>query len=247
MINSLKKQLHSKLILKFSGVNRLGIAKTYIRGEGIEIGALDYPLKVPKNVRVKYLDRISREEHAKMSNAFKLKRMVRVDIIGDGETLKEVADQSQDFVIANHFIEHCQNPIMTISNMIRVTKSGGVIFLCIPDKRCTFDINRDETPIEHLVKDYEQGPQWSEQGHYEDFVMKTIWGEKVKTDKDLQDVVDHLKAINWSIHFHVWSHPAMVDFFQYLKNEMHFPFTIEFTAAPVNGSNEGVFVLRKKS
>ena len=37
-----------------------------------------------------------------------LKNTVNVDIIDDGEKLNKIEDNSQDFIIANHFIEHCQ-------------------------------------------------------------------------------------------------------------------------------------------
>lgn len=245
LINHLKVRLHSDLTFRFSKINRLGIASNFIKGDGIEIGALNYPLRVPKHAAVKYVDRISREEHLKIFPEYRLSDMVAVDIIGDGETLDCIADGTQDFVIANHFIEHCQNPVMTIENMFRVLRKNGVIFMCIPDKRYTFDVDRENTPIDHFKRDYTEGPEWSEHLHYEDFVRKTIWSKDVKTDQDILKVIKHLKDINFSIHFHVWSHPTMIDFFQMLRHDLKFPFEIEMTVAPHNGSNEGIFILRK--
>lgn len=52
---------------------------------------MNYPLPVKKGVKVKYFDRISREEL--------------------------VFPESNDLVIANHFIEHCPNPIRTLENI----------------------------------------------------------------------------------------------------------------------------------
>jgi len=42
------------------------------------------------------------------------KPLVPADYIADGELLETITDNNHDFVIANHFIEHCQNTILTI-------------------------------------------------------------------------------------------------------------------------------------
>ena len=42
---------------------------------------------------------------------------VPVGCIDDGERLGKIADASQDFVIANHFLEHCQDPILALLNI----------------------------------------------------------------------------------------------------------------------------------
>src|SRR6059036_2532729 len=90
-------------------LRRKTIASTYLRGDGLEIGALHNPLKVPPAARVKYVDRMCvadlRREYPELSG----KHLVDVDILDDGETLASIGDGTQDFVIANHFIEHCEN------------------------------------------------------------------------------------------------------------------------------------------
>ena len=87
------------------------IAATFLRGTGIEIGALHEPLIVPRRVTVRYVDRMRspqlRHQYPELSRA----DLVDVDIVDDGELLATIPDGSQDFVVANHFIEHCQDPI----------------------------------------------------------------------------------------------------------------------------------------
>lgn len=73
-------------------------------------------------------------------------------------------------MIANHFLEHCENPIKAFLNMLRVLRPGGILFLAVPDKRHTFDRDRPVTPLAHLVRDYEEGPGWSRKGHFEEWV-----------------------------------------------------------------------------
>lgn len=44
-----------------------------------------------------------REHYSELSSL----DLVIVDIICDGEKLEKIENDSQDFVIANHFFEHC--------------------------------------------------------------------------------------------------------------------------------------------
>ena len=87
--------------------------------------------------------------------------LVNVDIVDDGESLATISDGSMDFVVANHFIEHCQDPIRALTNHFRVLKTGGILFLALPDKRFTFDKDRPVTPNAHLYQDHEIGPAQS--------------------------------------------------------------------------------------
>lgn len=246
MIKRLKQSIRKRLVFKFSKLDRTAISANYIQGEGIEIGGLNYPLEVKRGVRVKYVDRILADDQFDILKELKGQKLVKVDIVDDGETLSSVAEASQDFVIANHFIEHCQNVVSTIENMLRVLKPGGIIFLAIPDKTRTFDHERSVTTMEHLIRDYTDGPGWSEHGHYFDFVKYTDHG-RGKSDADIEKVILELKEKNWSIHFHVWDHQAMIDTFIMMQKQFSFPFDIELARAAQPGTNESIFVLRKSS
>src|SRR5438093_12984343 len=121
-------------------LRRRTIARSYLRGDGLEIGALHNPLKVPPAARVRYVDRMGvadlRREYPELSG----KPLVDVDILDDGETLASIGDGTQDFGIANHFIEHCENPIGAVRNMLRVLKEGGVLYLAIRSEEHTSEL-----------------------------------------------------------------------------------------------------------
>ena len=244
MLRKFKQNIYIKLTQKFGKINRNTIAYTYLRGEGIEIGAMNYPVLVKKGVRVKYFDRVSREDSHRIFPDIKIKDLVVVDIIGDGEKLDKIDPGSNDFVIANHFIEHCQNPIQTFENILRVLRPNGYIYMVIPDKRYTFDLLRPVTTFEHLIKDYKEGPAWSEHDHYYEFVKFTEHGAG-KTDTEIGLVINDLKKRNHSIHYHVWDHQAMLDMFNSMKEKMNFNFEITFCMAAMQGQNESIFILRK--
>jgi len=144
--------------------------------------------------------------------------LVPVDIVDDGESLQKLNAASQDFVIANHFLEHCQDPIGTIRNMLRVVGPGGVVYLAVPDKRFTFDIDREVTPLHHLIADYENGPEASRYGHYEEWVRQVghLEGDAAKAE------VERLMKMDYSIHFHVWNFSAFNAFLQEIQHRLGF-------------------------
>jgi len=239
------KKIFNSTLYKYTSLNREYISKYFIvNGEGIEIGAMDSPLPLNKEVKVNYLDRVTKEEQIKIFPDLDINLLVNIDIIGDGETLNGIEDNSQNFVIANHMLEHCQNPILTIQNFLRVLKSDGIIFLAIPDKRFTFDKPRKLTSWDHMLKDFKEGPAWSENDHYFNFVKHTYHGEG-KTNKEIEQVIKNLRQQNFSIHFHVWDHSSLIEFFFKLKSELFFPLNIEFSMAGIQNSKESIFILRK--
>lgn len=93
---------------------RLYLSYKYIRGDGIEIGALHLPLQVFHGALVTYVDRKSIEELRKDYPELSNQKMVNVDIINDGECLRTIDDDYYEFVIANHFLEHCEDSIGAI-------------------------------------------------------------------------------------------------------------------------------------
>jgi predicted SAM-dependent methyltransferase len=219
--------------------DRESIANMYIRGNGIEIGALHNPVRIPKSATVKYIDRMSIPGLRKQYPDLDSRKLVDVDIIDDGEQLAKISDSTQNFVIANHFLEHCQNPIGAISNMLRVLKNSGVLYLTIPDKRYTFDIDRPETSIEHLLRDYQEGPAWSKRQHLEEW---TKYVNKLNDDAEIKQQISHLMNINYSIHYHVWTMSGILEIILAMKHELHFPFELELF---VKHKDEVVIVLRK--
>jgi predicted SAM-dependent methyltransferase len=218
--------------------NRELVASWYLHGAGIEIGALHNPLVVPPTARVRYVDRMTetdlRAQYAELASH----NLVHVDIVDDGTLLRTVAEASQDFVIANHFLEHCPNTIEAIENMLRVLKTGGILYLAIPDKLHTFDIDRPVTTIDHLLKDYEEGHEWSRRADFEE------WTRLVnKTREELvAEETDRLMEMDYSIHYHVWTQAEMLELMCTLQKRLSFPFSLEFL---LRNGHEVIFLLRK--
>ncbi len=214
------------------------VSRLYIEGSGIEIGALHAPLEVLPPARVRYVDRMSAADLRTQYPELNAYALVEADIIDDGEHLETIADGSQDFVISSHFLEHCQDTIGAVKTMLRVLKPGGIAYCAVPDKRQTFDRNRPVTSFEHLVRDHVEGPAWSRERHFEEWVTL---GEDVNTRGK---TVRELMEMDYSIHYHVWTHGGLLELFAKLQEQIGLDFEIE---AVVRNWIEVIFVLRKNA
>jgi SAM-dependent methyltransferase len=179
------------------------LAQRYLHGEGIEIGALNIPQRVPPDVRVRYVDHASGAELRQIyAHELALHNwpLVEPDVVDDGERLTKFADASLDFVIANHMLEHAEDPVETLHHFLRVLRPGGILFLTLPDARHTFDGRRPRTTIEHLLRDHREGPEVSRSEHYEQWARIV---ESVPEDR-IAERVERFRAEATRNHFHVW-------------------------------------------
>ena len=162
----------------------------------------------------------------------------------DGEKLLTFADNSQDFIIANHFLEHCEDPIATLKTFFRVLKIGGIVFLAIPDKRLTFDKNRERTSLAHLIRDHLDGPITSRFEHFREWseFVEPHFGRVYTTTEEIKHRARALMNQNYSIHFHVWEPVDVNEMLHYCADEQGIPLVIEYS---LSKDDEVVNVLRK--
>jgi predicted SAM-dependent methyltransferase len=226
-------------------VSRETLALAYLSGSGLEIGALQNPLKVPPTASVKYVDRLSRDDLRLQYPELQGCPLVEVDLIDEGERLNTIADGSQDFVIANHFLEHCQDPIEALGNMIRVLRSGGIAYLAVPDKRFTFDRDRPTTSLDHLLRDHEEGPEWSKETHFLEWVrfVEPTFGRVYPTDAAVSTRVRQLMEMDYSIHFHNWTTAEFTELLGHCIGTLHFPIFMEVF---VSMGHEMICILKRR-
>jgi predicted SAM-dependent methyltransferase len=218
---------------------RRGLSKRYIIGEGVELGALHYPLWTSQRATVRYVDRLDvstlRQHYPELAPY----DLVDVDIVDDGETLSSIEDGRLDFIIANHMLEHTENPIGTIRNHLRKIRDGGVLYYAVPDKWFGFDRERPITPFEHLVKDDQEGAQVSRLEHFYEWVRLVL---KSKQPDEVEREVRRLLDLNYSIHFHVWDNSHFRIFLDKANSYLGYPFRIEYFGQNLN---EVITVLSK--
>lgn len=214
---------------------RKSLSEKYIRGSGIEIGALHFPTPVLPECKVTYVDRVPPDELAIVHSDV---TSVHKDYIVDSaESLEKFHDSSLCFIIANHVLEHCQDVIQTLAVWMDRLKSGGIVYAALPEKTQTFDRHREITPIEHLWRDFTAGPLVSQEDHYRDY-FQNVDGI---TGQALEDRVALSMKEDTNIHFHVWDRAAQHDMFNGLKERLGF----EILEGVDHGS-EIIWILRKK-
>jgi SAM-dependent methyltransferase len=216
---------------------RADVALRFLQGEGIEIGALDFPLRLPRAAKVRYVDYVDeaglRTAHSSTLNAGR--PLVVPDVVDDGARLASFADASLDFVVANHMLEHVEDPIAALQHQLRVLRPSGVLYLTLPDARDSFDEQRERTTVEHLLRDHHEGPEVSRREHYEECAY-FIEGHR---DEILARRVQEMEAEHLHPHFHVWEPVTFAGFLAVLD----LPFSLELLQSSIG---EFLVILRKR-
>src|SRR5437879_3953243 len=144
----------------------------WLAGEGIEIGALHRPLDVPPGASVRYVDRLPEKELRRHYPELEGRWLAPVSVLGSAEDLSAIPDESVDFVVANHLLEHLEYPIRGLAEFHRVLKPGGALYMALPDQRRTFDRERRLTPVEHVLEEQRRGSaEQNRRAHYMDWVL----------------------------------------------------------------------------
>jgi SAM-dependent methyltransferase len=216
----------------------------YIKGRGAEIGALHNPLKVNrKKVQVIYVDMLDKEDLIKQNPEICSKEIKSPDIVADAEDLNVIADESMDFVIASHILEHLPNPIKALKEFHGILKMGGILYLAIPDKRCSFDRERPITALSHLLQDYkERATPETSILHYQEWLTLV----ELKKEKPVVKCLEDLMNKQYRIHFHVWVPESILELLNYLKNNLRVYFQLEDYYYR-KGDMEIIFILKKVS
>ncbi len=213
----------------------------HLSGAGIEIGALHNPMPVDRaRASVRYVDRLSLDEQRRHYPELSAHALMEPDIVAEAHRLSPLDDASQDFVIANHLLEHLTDPIGALEEWYRVLKPSGVLFLALPDKRLTFDRDRPRTTLAHLIADHRDGGEASRADHYLEYVRLV---DHVAADAAVGQA-EQLMARRYAIHFHVWVPEDLRQLLGYLTDALGMRWEI-VEHLDSTASDEFVYVLRK--
>ncbi len=80
-----------------------------------------------------------------------------VDLWGTAEALP-VPDDSEDFILSSHVVEHLPNVVQAFGEWNRVVRTGGYVFMVVPRRDALpADVGRPVTPLAHFLDDYRRG------------------------------------------------------------------------------------------
>lgn len=177
-----------------------------LKGHGIECGPGSasncYPL--PLDAVVEYLDRFDNNEGCNQDYNGEFPCIDYKTTINEMNGIK---DESLDFIVHCHVIEHSRNPLQALEMSYKKLKSGGTLLMAVPDKRYTFDKPRKLTKVKHLIEDYEAGispDRDLEHVH----CCKKIWvGSEYKMINEItdDDILKYLTQDVIDIHWHTFT------------------------------------------
>jgi hypothetical protein len=90
--------------------------------------------------------------------------------------------------------------------------------LAVPEKRFTFDVKRPTTPVEHLLRDHQEGPAWSKRQHFEEYVRLVEGHSEERVESRLNELLE----MDYSIHYHVWEAAGLLEFIATLQRMLRF-------------------------
>lgn len=184
------------------GDARWPLARRYVGGVGIECGALQHPLRVPETARVLYVDRLTaaqaREHYPELGDA----PLTSPNIVGDIQRLP-IGEARADFYIGNHLLEHAEDAIAGLLEMLRVVRPGGVVYVSVPDVGNPLDHRRPVTPLTHHLDDHDArlDRRAAHRAHYREYVASA----HAAMDADAREaLITRMVGQAYSIHFHTF-------------------------------------------
>lgn len=126
-----------------------GLIYKYCIGRGVEIGAGAW--RIP-NINTITVD-LSRELRNGKNSVFP-----PPDIVGTAYDVHMLPDESLDFVVNSHLMEHLIDPLGALLEWKRFLKPAGIFLMIVPDTRCK-PVDRDypETTIDEIVERHQLG------------------------------------------------------------------------------------------
>ena len=155
-------------------------------------------------------------------------------------------DNTFDFLISCHCLEHCPDTIRTLNEWLRIIKKGGFLFLVLPHGDRTFDKGRNKTTVEHHIRDYNNKVDIYDTDPLEEWENISLKADNPKwLNNDKAKNADGSLNFKWmaedgKIHYHVWTE----DEFEMLAKYLNLNIEIKLTFFP-NRDDSFLMVLSK--
>jgi SAM-dependent methyltransferase len=162
--------------------------------------------------------------------------------VAEATSMSGVVSGTYDFVLSSHMLEHTANPILALSEWIRLLKNHGTLVLILPHKEGTFDHRRPVSTMDHLISDFNVGMQEDDLTHMPEIIEL----HDLDRDPEAGDLASFkerslLNAKNRCFHHHVFDTQlgvSLVDYMglQIIAVEVIQPMHILIVAKKLEGS-----------
>ncbi|MBC7801397.1 MAG: methyltransferase domain-containing protein [Gemmatimonadaceae bacterium] len=125
------------------------------RQTGLEVGALHNPLVRRADGDIRYVDYADtaylRHRYRDDPNVA-VENIVDVDYVWGAKSMAEAVGGAKfDYAIASHVVEHVPDLIAWLEELHSVLRPGATLRLAVPDRRYTFDVLRQESPVSAVI------------------------------------------------------------------------------------------------
>ena len=140
--------------------------------------------------------------------------------ISEGNNLEAIQNESYDFLLSSHSLEHFANPLKAVEEWLRILKKGGTLVLVLPDKRYTFDCNRPITNFEHLKADFYYNTTEHDLTHLEEILQLHDYAQTPEIKDSTFYYERSLKNFeNRCLHHHVFDGALLKEIFSFFDIE----------------------------
>lgn len=142
--------------------------------------------------------------------------------IAEATDLDTIKENSYDFLLSCHCLEHVANPIKALKQWHAIIKPGGLMCLILPNKEYCFDRNRPYTSFEHLLEDYKNNTNEYDETHFEEIYKNHIIAE----DPGINSLEELKKRTrdnfhNRCVHHHVFNFEVIIETLRYCGFEIN--------------------------
>jgi SAM-dependent methyltransferase len=131
--------------------------------------------------------------------------------------LKMIPDNTYDFILSSHALEHTANPIRALKEWVRVIKDNGSMILVLPHKQETLDHRRPLTTLQHMIDDFQKNTGEDDLTHLQEVLQLSdlvrAWGLsdyasfKNRSEKNFE---------NRCVHHHVFNTELVIKMCDYI-------------------------------
>ncbi|MDR2720907.1 MAG: methyltransferase domain-containing protein [Puniceicoccales bacterium] len=233
-------------------VRRNKVLSKYIdikTNKGLEIGPLHEPQIDASIYNVKYADLQNKAglmEYYRNDPNVPLEKIPNIDYVIEASSPADAIGEIFDYIVANHVLEHCPNPISYLEELSKLLRKGGILFMAIPDKKFTFDKDRPLTTFDHIIGDYFEHATSVDFAHIFEF-ERIVESPQCHLEEVLHRALERIR--NWKkvmhMHYHVFSCESFREILNQVLELRLLDFGCKFLDKTSENSCEFYVVLRK--
>lgn len=161
--------------------------------------------------------------------------------LAEATDLSKISSSTYDLLLSSHVLEHTANPILALSEWIRILKDDGLLVLIVPHKDGTFDHKRPVSTLKHLINDFNSDMTEDDLTHMQEIIeLHDLTRDAEAGDINSFKERSKLNLENRCFHHHVFDTRLAVSLVDYLglkicSVEAIQPMHILIVAKKING------------